>query len=98
MSSSVTPAMATSAPNASSMARRSGISATQGTHHMAHTFTTRTFAAAGNTDAIFAGSLMTRRSAADAVSARKLRDKTANRADFGIGTVHLHFDPAIGAV
>src|SRR5690349_20825600 len=103
MSSSDTPTMATSLPNASSIAFRSGISATHGTHHIAHTFSTRTFAAAGNAAAIFAGSFIGRRSAANEASAKqtlrpRLRNEAANRADFGIGDVHLHFDGAIGAV
>src|SRR5688500_2737347 len=99
MSSSVTPAMASSRPNASSMARRSGISATHGTHHIAQTFSTRTFAADGNTDAIFAGSFTCRRSAASKGTATSaLRNEAANRADFGIGAVHLHFDRTVGAI
>src|SRR5688572_6611631 len=99
MSSSDTPAIATSAPNASSIARRSGISATHGMHHIAHTFSTRTFAAGGNTDAIFTGSFTLRRSAPKTGSvSRTLRNEAANGAYFGIGTVHLHFDRAVRAI
>src|SRR6187200_53936 len=99
MSSSVTPTMATSLPNASSIAFRSGISATHGTHHIAHTFSTRTFAAAGKTAAICDGCFIGRRSAANEDSAQNaLRNEAANGADFGIGTIHLHFDRAIRAI
>src|SRR5687767_14544918 len=95
MSSSDTPAMAKSLPNASSTARRSAISATQGAHHVAHTFTRRTFAAAGKTFAICDGSFIGRRSAANAAP---LRDKAANSANTRIGSVYLHFDRAVGLI
>src|SRR3712207_195177 len=90
MSSSETPTMASSLPNAASTARRSAISATQGAHHVAHTFTRRTLAAAGNTFAICAGSFAGRTSAASAS-----RDIAANSTNLRIGPVHLHFDAAI---
>src|SRR5438105_646543 len=69
MSSADTPTSATSGPNAAATARSSGISATHGTHHVAQMLTTRSFAEEGKTSLIFAGSLTSRRFAAEAVLA-----------------------------
>src|SRR5687767_5241112 len=99
MSSSETPTSITSGPKVSSIARRSGISATHGAHQVAQTLITRSFAVFENTAAIFAGSLSGRRSAPNAGSASSaLRDKAANRADSRIGFVHLHFDRSVSGV
>src|SRR5688572_9250158 len=99
MSSSETPTSITSGPKVSSIARRSGISATHGAHQVAQTLITRSFAVFGNTLAIFAGSLSGRRSAPSAGSASSaLRDKAANRADSRIGFVYLHFNGSVRRV
>src|SRR5688500_17872006 len=94
MSSSDRPRIATSEPNTSSMARRSGISATQGAHHVAQRLSTRTFAFAGKAFATAAGSFTARTSAPKSGSAT-LRNEAANSPYFRIGAIHLHFDRAV---
>src|ERR1041385_7968027 len=71
MSSIDTPANATSAPNAALIARSSGISATHGTHHVAQMLTMRSLAVRGKTSLIFAGSLTSTSTAAEAVAASR---------------------------
>src|SRR5215212_9393425 len=97
MSSSETPARATSAPNVSSMARRSGISATQGMHHVAQTLRTRSFAAGGKTALIRAGCFTSRRSAASAGRAAARQRKTARRRVTWVRITRMHVAAFIGA-
>src|SRR5438105_4415911 len=96
MSSRETPTTDTRGPNVAPIARRSAISSTHGTHHVAHTFMTRTDAAGANAAAIAAGSRTSTSSAAAAAAA--LRKIAANGTNSRIGSFHFHFNGAVPLV
>src|SRR5438128_3108570 len=93
ISSSDTPTIDTCVPNVSLIARRSVISSTHGTHHVAQTFMTRIVAPGANASAILAGSFTSTSFAAVAVP--RLRQKTANGANVRIGAIHSDFDRTV---
>src|SRR5258705_13708576 len=88
------PTSDTCVPKVLLIVRRSFISSTHGTHHVAHTFMTRTGALAEKESAIFSGSLSSTRFAAPAAVAT-LRQKAANGTNARIGSVHLHFQCSV---
>src|SRR5205807_8474697 len=90
------PKTETRQPNVALSARRTAISPTQGTHHVAHTFMTRTEASGENAAASAVGSRTSISCAAPAAVA--LRKIAANGANSRIGSVHFHFDGAVPLV
>src|SRR4029077_10832147 len=96
MSSRETPTTDTRDPNVAPIARRSAISSTHGTHHVAQTFITRTDAAGENAAAIAVGSRTSTSCAAPAAVA--LRKIAANCTNSRIGSVHFHFNGAVPLV
>src|ERR1700736_2520640 len=96
MSSRETPTTDTREPNAAPIARRSDISSTHGTHHVAQTFITRREAAGENVAAMAVGWRTSMSCAAAAAVA--LRQIATNGANSRIGSVHFHFNAAISQV